>query len=526
MVLFNYALKELTAKIVYYGPGLSGKTTNLKYIHEELEIMSKGRLLTLATETDRTLYFDFLPVEAGIVRGIKTRVQLYTVPGQVFYNATRRMVLKGADGVVFVADSQPNMIEANLESFENLRENLAAHDLELEKMPLVIQFNKRDLEDALPVDELNEKINLLNVPFYPAVAVDGIGVEDTLRAISTLVLKSVTDKYGAAQRRGAPKPSREEDKVETEETEEVHALSGMNLWSKEKTDPYAGPQSISAANDPVSDAVAEAEWASGLESESFETEGPVDDSPLAEIANPADAFPGFDAERDVTSPGNDQDPSEFENLNLEGILDEALRVEDQGSAEEEPSVEFNVEDEEELAVSSEDSALPGVLEEALGLDVGVDPARAFNSNADSPFFSSPSESPPDLQADVLDLGDRLEALSQTDQHTQVTRSSPAVRSSPLLDELSRTRIADDLEVALDIAVPLPPAETPAQVAAEEPLLTPPLRKESTSPDVYEIDTRAETMQPQDVVVPVRLTIDPNQEEMELNIKLNIKIRRK
>ena len=136
MVLFNYALKELTAKIVYYGPGLSGKTTNLKYIHEELPIKSKGRMLTLATETDRTLYFDFLPVEAGIVQGIKTRIQLYTVPGQVFYNATRRMVLKGADGVVFVADSQKDMMEANLESLENLRENLAAHDLRLGRSPL------------------------------------------------------------------------------------------------------------------------------------------------------------------------------------------------------------------------------------------------------------------------------------------------------------------------------------------------------------------------------------------------------
>ena len=131
MVLFNYALKELTAKIVYYGPGLSGKTSNLQYIYEDLPIKNKGRMLTLATDTDRTLYFDFLPVDAGVVRGIKTRVQLYTVPGQVFYNATRRMVLKGADGVVFVADSQPGMPEANKESLDNLRENLAAHDLKL-----------------------------------------------------------------------------------------------------------------------------------------------------------------------------------------------------------------------------------------------------------------------------------------------------------------------------------------------------------------------------------------------------------
>ena len=195
MVLFNYALKELTAKIVYYGPGLSGKTTNLQYIHEELPIKNKGRMLTLATETDRTLYFDYLPVDAGVVRGIKTRVQLYTVPGQVFNNATRRMVLKGADGVVFVADSQ-SMQEANLESLENLRENLMAHDLELENMPMVMQFNKRDLEDIGTIEAMNDGINTLNVPFYEAVAKDGVGVEETLQAISGLVLKSVIDRYG------------------------------------------------------------------------------------------------------------------------------------------------------------------------------------------------------------------------------------------------------------------------------------------------------------------------------------------
>ena len=156
-------------------------------------------MLTLATDTDRTLYFDFLPVDAGVVRGIKTRVQLYTVPGQVFYNATRRMVLKGADGVVFVADSQPGMPEANKESLDNLRENLAAHDLKLEALPMVLQFNKRDLEDVCTVEEMNDALNTMNAPFYEAVAKDGIGVEETLQAISGLVLKSVIDRYGGAR---------------------------------------------------------------------------------------------------------------------------------------------------------------------------------------------------------------------------------------------------------------------------------------------------------------------------------------
>jgi len=204
VVLFNYSLKELTAKIVYYGPGLCGKTTNLHYIHEELPLRNKGRLLSLATETDRTLYFDFLPVEAGVFRGIKTRIQIYTVPGQVFYNATRRMVLKGADGVVFVADSQRKMMEPNLESLGNLRENLLAHGLDIEDIPLVMQYNKRDLPEVMGIEEMCERINTLNVPFYEAVATEGIGVEDTLKAISSLVLRSVMEKYGTKPGAGLP----------------------------------------------------------------------------------------------------------------------------------------------------------------------------------------------------------------------------------------------------------------------------------------------------------------------------------
>src|SRR5574339_403011 len=145
MVLFNYATKELTAKVVYYGPGLCGKTTNLQWIHEKLPIKNQGKMLSLATKTDRTLFFDFLPIELGTIRGMRTRIQLYTVAGQVFYNSTRKLVLKGADGVVFVADSQSKMLEANTESCKNLEENLRELGLRLDEIPLVMQFNKRDL---------------------------------------------------------------------------------------------------------------------------------------------------------------------------------------------------------------------------------------------------------------------------------------------------------------------------------------------------------------------------------------------
>jgi signal recognition particle receptor subunit beta len=197
MVLFNYSTKELTAKVVYYGPGLCGKTTNLQWIHEKLPIKNKGKMLSLATETDRTLFFDFLPIELGTIRGMKTRIQLYTVPGQVFYNATRRMVLKGADCVVFVADSQEPVLEANLESFENLRQNLEANEIDPDEIPMVFQYNKRDLPNALPIEILNERINPRGLTFCEAVAVKGAGVEETLKAATTMVFRSLANKYGS-----------------------------------------------------------------------------------------------------------------------------------------------------------------------------------------------------------------------------------------------------------------------------------------------------------------------------------------
>ncbi len=207
MVLFNYSTKELTAKIVYYGPGLCGKTTNLQYIHGNLPGNVKGKMLSLATKTDRTLFFDFLPIDLGEIRGMKTRVQLYTVPGQVFYNETRKLVLKGADGIVFVADSQEQMLSANAESFKNLEENLKGHGLTLGEMPHVIQFNKRDLPKLATIEQLNQSMNKFNAPFYESVATTGIGIQDTLKAITKLVLLHLTRKYDPRARPSTPTPA-------------------------------------------------------------------------------------------------------------------------------------------------------------------------------------------------------------------------------------------------------------------------------------------------------------------------------
>jgi mutual gliding-motility protein MglA len=223
MSLVNYASREINCKIVYYGPGLGGKTTNLEYVYEKVAPSSKGKLISLATETERTLFFDFLPVDLGTIRGFRTRFHLYTVPGQVYYNASRKLILKGVDGVVFVADSQIDRTEANLEAMQNLYDNMTQHGYDLTRLPFVIQYNKRDLPNAAPVATLDAALNpgwtvddvdrqkltpdpsrpgdylvkevdgvwVERVPTFEAVAVRGDGVFDTLKAVSKLVLKSL-----------------------------------------------------------------------------------------------------------------------------------------------------------------------------------------------------------------------------------------------------------------------------------------------------------------------------------------------
>ncbi len=188
MSFINYLSREINCKIVYYGPGLCGKTTNLQYIYNKTNPDAKGKMISLATETERTLFFDFLPLALGEIRGFKTRFHLYTVPGQVFYDASRKLILKGVDGVVFVADSQIARMEANIESMENLRTNLAEQGYSLDKLPYVIQYNKRDMPSIAPVEELRNLLNPQGVPDFEAIAKDGDGVFDTLKAIAKLVL--------------------------------------------------------------------------------------------------------------------------------------------------------------------------------------------------------------------------------------------------------------------------------------------------------------------------------------------------
>jgi signal recognition particle receptor subunit beta len=186
MSFINFAAREINCKLVYYGAGLGGKTTNLQYIFDNAP--NKGKMISLATESDRTLFFDFLPLDLGTVRGFKTRFHLYTVPGQVFYDASRKLILRGVDGVVFVADSQEERMDANIEAIENLQENLRDHGYDFDKVPYVLQFNKRDLPNALPVDELKEQLVRKGEPVFEAVAYKGVGVFETLREVARMVL--------------------------------------------------------------------------------------------------------------------------------------------------------------------------------------------------------------------------------------------------------------------------------------------------------------------------------------------------
>lgn len=222
MALVNHTTREINAKIVYYGPGLCGKTTNIHFIYHRISPTQRGKLISLATETDRTLFFDFLPVELGTIKNYKVRFHLYTVPGQVFYNATRKLVLKGADGVIFVADSQRAMMDANLESLANLRSNLSEMGIDMDDFPIVLQYNKRDLPDIYSVKEMNQSLNPRNVPFFEAVATTGEGVLKTFTAIAKLVLQDMQkhpDRHNLtlgemAAKTGTPEPATRRDHEE------------------------------------------------------------------------------------------------------------------------------------------------------------------------------------------------------------------------------------------------------------------------------------------------------------------------
>ncbi len=263
MASINYAAREISVKIVYYGPGLSGKTTNLQIIHRKVPQNFKSDMVSLATETDRTLFFDFLPLDLGKIKGFSAKFQLYTVPGQVYYNATRKLVLRGVDGIVFVADSAADKMDENLESFQNMEENLAEYGYKRESIPIIIQYNKRDLPNALPVDVLNSQMNRYNLPWSEASAIKGKGVFESLKLIGKTVIDELNKKYsrqprtGAAPRPSAPPPPQQQARpamappppppppppsARPMSERETQQFPHTEQWNQPRANPYGAPQ--------------------------------------------------------------------------------------------------------------------------------------------------------------------------------------------------------------------------------------------------------------------------------------------
>lgn len=309
MVLFNYATKEITMKVVYYGPGLCGKTTNLQYIHSQLTPETRGKLISLSTETDRTLFFDFLPMEMGTIKGFKIRFQLYTVPGQVRYNATRKLVLKGADGIVFVADSQRSQMDQDIESLENLQENLLLNGLDPDSIPLVFQFNKRDIKDINPVTELNEKLNYKGTPFFESIAIRGDGVLETFKEITKILLKEISQKHRVEVKEEIL-PSEptimEEAKLQQPITEDIHPAVEVERGITEEIASEVEEEAVSDAIEylsPVNETVAleeipeVTECPTGLEIPSAEEPPAIEsETPVEELVEemPSGYAPSFD----------------------------------------------------------------------------------------------------------------------------------------------------------------------------------------------------------------------------------------
>lgn len=253
MVAINYAFREISCKIVYYGPGMSGKTTNLQYIHQKVPGKTKGELISLATDADRTLYFDFLPINLGAIQGFATKFQLYTVPGQVYYNATRKLVLRGVDGLVFVADSQREKMDDNLESLHNLYDNLKEYGYDKNDLPIVIQYNKRDLPDVLTVPELEAALNPDGFPFFEAVAVNGGGVFDTLKHVIKIVLDkarkgSSIETAGSKPAASAAKETAPPSAPATPELAGARAIETSSIGSTDKEESSAVPMPAGASN--------------------------------------------------------------------------------------------------------------------------------------------------------------------------------------------------------------------------------------------------------------------------------------
>ena len=412
MALFNHTTRDLTAKIVYYGPGLCGKTTNLKVLHGQLDRMATGKLLSLATAQDRTIYFDLLPVELGNIKGYTVRFQLCTVPGQVFYNETRKVVLRGVDGIVFVVDSQASMLSHNLESFQNLRENLRDEKIALESVPVVIQFNKRDLGTALPVATMQEALGFGAYPFVEAVASDGRGVVETFRLVSKLTF---VDLLRRLQKGGPVATETAAAAALAAATEAVPSLAAADtagtVFSPQEADTLAAasPVAVVPPGPP--------EGPAGVDASAL---------PVFEEFGPSEGFDGWESPLDDDFPETDEEPAVESSLVTEGSPADADLATTR--AIERPAVGFQAMLEPPVALPAGPLA---AVEPPPSLEPGLPEAPPVAGASQEPE-PAPDESPV-LAADV-------EAAEPSEERTLGVRGGP--------DEAESGRLEDSLTRAL------------------------------------------------------------------------------
>lgn len=426
MVFFNYALRKLNTKIVYYGPGLCGKTTNLQWIHDHFEGGEKGKMVSLATEGDRTIFFDLLPLEIGTIRGMDVTLQLYTVPGQVHYNATRQLVLRGADGVVFVADSQRTMKNSNIDSLKNLEENLLLQGVKLGGFPHVLQFNKRDLGDVMEIEELDSSINTHSVPFFEAVATEGIGVEDTLGGIVKLVMRSLRDRYEVhGDRMGST------TFVSPQAPAAPVAPVVSPTWGPPSRPAAGSPQTPGRAAPPAEfEAVAESPREDLLETKPSTEESSVSDGDVTGVYT-------FDSDVDSEEPASPDSSWIVDEPTDPSVPVEADSVDLPGASEIVPEVEIDGSDKIDtqtgiLFPSDEDDLVE--IEEVAAVEFRVDPNGEGEPAA---MQGAPAQG---LEFDIDDLDEtEEEILSPDGEAPQAEASDPFADTippeSPLAEEL-------------------------------------------------------------------------------------------
>ncbi len=364
MASINYAHKEIISKIVYYGPGLSGKTTNLQFVFKKIPSETRGELISLATDADRTLYFDFLPLNVGTIQGFATKFQLYTVPGQVYYNATRKLVLRGVDGLVFVADSQAEKLDENIESLQNLKDNLVEYGYDIDLIPIVIQYNKRDLPSAMSIEELEKALNPDGWPFFKAVASSGEGVFKTLKIISKMVLEQIQkNKMGAPKAVTSPK----EPKPELVAASAAPSKAAETVQSVNQTSNI-----VQSPEPPVEDSKPSETVSSAVETQEVSPEAvePVPEQDVTGTAKNSEALGNIVVSDSQKLP--DQEDEAVDEQDLEETTERAVLAADALTNGTDKKIEAEIENEPEQTAQDDEESLPEPIYGTSSNDDGFD----------------------------------------------------------------------------------------------------------------------------------------------------------